>query len=262
MLVTRLLVSLQVPTPIATRGPSGWPALRTAATAALVVTVALGAVSNVLFLGAFQFRRDWFDDPSLMVTGGAESAAFLRWASITDLFSYYLPTAVVALALGVALRPHGPVLARTSMMAGLAYVLAGAIGAAALATAGPMLLHEYEQPGADRAAIAISFAVLIDVVFRAIWQLLNGVLLGVWWFGIARLTRADQPRFARLSAVLTALAWIGAACNVVGFGLARDATLGVVFLLWAAWSIWLARLLWRRRPPFDCPDDSSRATGM
>ena len=64
-------------------------------------------------------------------------------------------------------------------------------------------------------------------------------------FGIARLTRADLPRFARLSAVLAALAWIGAACNVVGLGLARDATLGVVFLLWAAWSIWLASLLWR-----------------
>jgi hypothetical protein len=236
---------------LASRRPTGWPALRTSAAAALLVTVVLGTVSNLLFLGAFRFRRDWFDDPSLMVTGGAESAAFLRWASITDLFSYYLPTAVVALALGFALRPHGPVLARASMMAGLAYVLAGAIGAAVLATAGPMLLHEYEQPGADRAAIAITFAVLIDVVFRAIWQLLNGVLLGVWWFGIGRLTRAEQPRFAHLSAALAALAWTGAAFNVFGFGLARDTTLAVVFVLWAAWSIWLARLLWRRQPPFD-----------
>jgi len=98
--------------------------------------------------------------------------------------------------------------------------------------------------------------VLIDVVFRAIWQLLNGMLLGVWWAGIARLTRAVQPRFARLSAVLAGLAWTGAAFNVVGFGLARDATLGIVFLLWAAWSIWLARLLWHQRPPFDGLDGS------
>jgi hypothetical protein len=112
------------------------------------------------------------------------------------------------------------------MVAGFGYVFAGAIGAATLATAGPMLVREYHRPGADKAAIAIEFAVVIDVVFRAIWQLLNGILLGAWWFGIARLVHADQSRFAQLSAVLAALAWIGTAFNVLGFGLARDATLG------------------------------------
>jgi hypothetical protein len=161
--------------------------------AALLVTVILGAVSNLLFLTAFRFRRDWFDDPALLVTGGARTGAFLRWASITDLFSYYLPTAIVALALGSALRPRGPVLARASMVAGLGYVFAGAIGAATLATAGPMLVREYQRPGADKAAVAIVFAVVIDVVFRAIWQLLNGVLLGAWWFGIAWLVHATSP---------------------------------------------------------------------
>jgi hypothetical protein len=221
-----------------------------AAVWALLVTVVLGTVSNVLFLAAFRFRRDWFDDPALVVTGGARSAELLRWASITDLFSYYLPTAVVAIALGFALAPRGLVLARASMFAALGYVLAGAVGAATLATAGPALVDEYGRPGADKAAVAIAFALLIDVVFRAIWQLLNGVLLGVWWLGICRLTRADQPRFAQLCAVLGALAWIGTAFNVLGFGLARDGTLGIMFLLWAVWSVWLALMLWRRQPPF------------
>jgi hypothetical protein len=64
---------------------------------------------------------------------------------------------------------------------------------------------------------------------------------------------ADQPRFARLSAVLAALAWIGASFNVLGFGIARDAALGLVFMLWATWSVWLALLMWRRRPPFADP---------
>jgi hypothetical protein len=108
--------------------PDGWPALRTAAVVALTVTVALGAVSNVLFLAAFRFRRDWFDDPALLVAGGARSAELLRWASITDLFSYYLPTAVVALALGFALGPRGPVLARATTLAGLGYVSCGSTG--------------------------------------------------------------------------------------------------------------------------------------
>ena len=245
--MTRLVVH------VANDNPNGVQALRGAAAVALIVTVILGAVSNVLFLAAFQFRWDWFADPALLVTGGARSGELLRWASITDLLSYYLPTAIVALALDSALRPRGPLLARASMLAGLGYVLAGAIGAAVLATAGPALAQEYERPGADKAAVAIVFALLIDVVFRGIWQLLNGVLLGVWWFGIACLTRADQPSFARLSAVLAAVAWIGTAFNVLGFGLARDATLGILFLLWAIWSVWLARLLWRRPSPFADP---------
>lgn len=243
-----------VSTPMMHASIRGWdvrPELRAAAVAALLVTVILGAVSNLLFLAAFQFRRDWFDDPALLVTGGTRTGELLRWASITDLFSYYLPTAIVALALGSALRSRGPMLARASMVAGFGYVFAGAIGAATLATTGPMLVREYQRPGADKAAIAIVFAVVIDVVFRAIWQLLNGVLLGAWWFGIARLVHADQPQFARLSAVLAALAWIGTAFNVLGLGLARDATLGAVFVLWAIWSVWLARLMWRGRTPFD-----------
>jgi hypothetical protein len=51
--------------------------------------------------------------------------------------------------------------------------------------------------------------------------------------------------------VLAALAWIGTPFNVLGLGLARDATLGAVFVLWAIWSVWLARLMWRGRTPFD-----------
>ena len=36
-----------------------------------------------------------------------------------------------------------------------------------------------------------------------------------------------------------AAAAIGVVVNVLGFGLARDVMLGVVFTLWTAWWIWL-----------------------
>jgi hypothetical protein len=48
--------------------------------AALLVTVILRAVSNLLFLAAFRFRRDWFDDPALLVTGGTRTGELLRRA--------------------------------------------------------------------------------------------------------------------------------------------------------------------------------------
>ena len=37
----------------------------------LLVTVILGAAGNLLFLAAFRFRRDWFDDPDLAARQGA-----------------------------------------------------------------------------------------------------------------------------------------------------------------------------------------------
>lgn len=227
-----------------------WLTLRGATVGALIVTVALGVVSDLLFVAALQFRPDWFADPALLVAGGSRSAELLKWAALADLFSYYLPTAVVALALWAALRGRRPILAFGAMLAALGYVLAGSIGAASLAMVGPTLIREYAQPGAEQAAIAATFGLLTEVVFRAVWQLLDGVFIAVWMIGIGLLMRTDQPAFARLAWALGVLFLIGTMFNVLGFGLARDATLGIVFVAWIVWDVWLATLVWRRRSPF------------
>jgi hypothetical protein len=225
--------------------------LREAAIAALVLTVVLGAVSDTLFLAAYQFRLDWFADPTQVVHAGSGSAEILEWAALTDLFSYYLPTAVVAIALWAAMRSRGPALAAGATAAAFGYVIAGSIGAASLAMAGPALMRDYVVPGADQATIGLLFSNLVVVVFRAIWQLLDGVLIAVWMIGIGWLIRSHQPGFGRLTIALGALFGIGAALTALGLGVVRDATLLVIFPVWTVWSIWLAVALWRRRPPFD-----------
>ena len=229
---------------------------RVATVTAIVVQVGLGAVSNVLFIAAFQGRPEWFADPALVVTGGAVSAELFKWAALTDLASYYLPTAVVALAIWRAVGERRPALAAVSIAAALGYVLIGGAGAAALAMAGAPLIGEYDQPGADRAAIAAIFGTLVDIVFRAIWQLIDGILLAVWFLATGMLVGRDRPGFARLSVLLGGLIAAGTAMNVLGLTLVRDIGLGFVFVLWAAWSIWMAVLVWRRRPPFDALDAS------
>lgn len=224
--------------------------LRIAAVSALIVTVVLGMISNLLFLWAFEFRIDWFLDPARLLAAGPATPTLLRWAALTDLFSYYLPTAVVALALWHVLRPRSPVLADGATVGALGYVLAGSMGAIAVATAGPMLLQAYAAPGADQASIATAFAVLLEVVWRGVWQLLDVTLIGAWLVGVGLLMRGDQPAFARLSIALGGFAWLTAVSNVLGLGIARDAALGMVFVLWAAWSISLIYLLGLRRAPF------------
>jgi hypothetical protein len=224
--------------------------LRRAGIGALMVFFALGNVSGVLFLAAFQLRVEWFADPSPMVAAGAGSAELLRWAAITDLFGYYLATGVVAYVVWVALRPLGRAVADLATLSALGYVLAGGAAATGLAFVGPRLMDEYAA-GGDPAALGVAFGVLVEVVFSAIWQFLDAWLLAGWWLGIGALTLGVQPGFARLSLTLAAVAAFGSLFTLLDVEVARYASLGLFFALWTAWSIWLLVLLWRRTPPFE-----------
>jgi hypothetical protein len=204
--------------------------------------------SNLLFLAAFQFRLDWFREPARVLAAGPTSAELLRWASVLDLIGYYLASAVLAYVLWQWLRPRNRLIADLSAAAAVGYVLAGAIGAAALAMVGPMLMYNYTEAAADQSLITAQFAVLFELVWRAIWQLLDGILLAVWWLGIGLLVRADLPGLSRLSMALAAVALVGVAANVIGLSLVRDVMLGITFALWTAWWIWLMVLLLRSQP--------------
>ena len=226
--------------------------IRTIAVAALIVAIGVGMTSNLLFLAAFQFRIDWFLEPTRVLVAGEGSAALLRWASVLDLIGYYLASAVLAYALWRILRPRNPMLADLSTMAAICYSLAGGAGAAVLALVGPMLLNDYAAAASstDRAMIATQFGLLFEVVWRAIWQFLDGILVAAWWLGTGLLVRPEQPGLSRLSLVLAAAAAIGVVFNVLGLGIARDVSLGVVFSLWTAWWVWLLLLFLRRHEPF------------
>ena len=215
-----------------------------------MVSIGVGMTSNALFMAAFQFRLDWFRDPTQVVGAGAASAELLRWASVLDLIGYYLATAVLAYVLWQWLRPRNRLIADLSALAAVGYVLAGGIGAAVLAMIGPMLMLQYSEAAtSERIVIAAQFGTLIEMVWRAIWQLLDGILVAAWWLGIGLLVRRDRPGLARLSLVLAAAAVAGVAANVIGISLARDVLLGITFALWTAWWIWLLVLLVRAPPP-------------
>jgi hypothetical protein len=237
--------------------------LRRAGIAALVVSISAGMISNLLFLAAFQFRLDRFLQPTLILASGAVPAELLRWAAVLDLFGYYLATAVLAYVLWRQLRPRNPLIADLSTVAAVGYALAGGVGAAILAIVAPMLMHAYtDATDADRALIAAQFATVLQVVWRAIWQFLDAILLAAWWLGIGLLLRPDHLRLSRLSLVLAAAAAAGAAANVGGLSLVRDVLLGVVFLLWTAW--WISHLVVfaRHSPTASASSDPNRGASV
>ncbi len=225
--------------------------LRTLAIGALLVHIGVGFVSLVLFLGAYQLRPDWIAAPELMVEAGPASAALLGWAAAADLVGYYLANGVLAYVLWRLLRPRSPALADLSTLAAMGYVLAGGAAAALLAVAGPVLITQYASAeGAEQAAIAASFQLLSEVVYRAVWQFLDALLLAAWWLGIALLVRVDQPRLALLTGAMAVVSAIAALLTLAGFGATRDLLLGPFFVAWMAWAIWLLLLFWRRSAPF------------
>lgn len=226
--------------------------LRSTAIAALVVSIGVGMISNLLFLAAFQFRTDWFLEPTLILDAGATSANLLRWAAALDLVGYYLSSAVLAYALWRVLRPRNPMLADLATLAALSYSLAGGAGAAILAMVGPMLMNDYSAAvsAAEQATIAAQFSLLFEVVWRSIWQFLDAILVAAWWLGIGLLIRADQPGVSRLSLVLSAVAMIGVVITLLGLDLVRDLGLGATFTLWTAWWIWLLVVALRNQQPF------------
>ena len=127
-------------------------------------------------------------------------------------------------------------------MAAVGYALAGGMGASILAMVAPMLMHAYTDTAvAGQALIAAQFATVLQVVWRAIWQFLDAILLAAWWLGIGRLLRQDHLRLSRLSLVLAAAAAAGDVANVAGLSLIRDVLLGVLFVLWTAW--WISLLV-------------------
>ena len=104
------------------------------------------------------------------------------------------------------------------------------------------LMQAYtDATAAGQALIAAQFATVLQVVWRAIWQFLDAILLAAWWLGIGRLLRQDHLRLSRLSLVLAAAATVGAAANLTGLNLVRDVLLGVLFTLWTAW--WISLLV-------------------
>jgi hypothetical protein len=216
--------------------------LRRTGIAALVVSLSAGMTSNLLFLAAFRFRLDRFLEPALILGSGATSAELLRWAAVLDLFGYYLATAVLAYVLWRQLRPRNPLIADLSTLAAVGYALAGGVGAAVLAVVAPMLMHAYTNATAEgQALIAAQFATVLEVVWRAIWQFFDALLLAAWWLGIGWLLRPDHLGLSRLSLALAAAATVGAAANVAGLSLVRDVLLGVLFTLWTAW--WISLLV-------------------
>lgn len=211
-----------------------------------VLSGLVAAVCNVLCALVVDLNFDAFANPSLIFNtlSGARVAQF-RWAMITDLWGYYLlfVPAVLLITEHVA-TPWRKMLT----VAGVAYALIGAAGAAVLAATGTYFLREFLGVGAlPQLAARDNFLLVYHVVNNGLWNLLEMGLLGVFLLGVAPVIR----QWSRKLSVLTILLGLASILDAVGHTLEivtlSSIGLNTYLALEPVWAIWLGGL-WMGSP--------------
>lgn len=214
--------------------------LRRLAIAGVLLAIVIGVASSLAFFAAFggDVEASIFGEPSAILGRGAEAAALLRWGAIGDMFYSYLLLVPLALFLHRRLRPIRPWLADLGTLAGLAYIFVGGAGAAVLAIAGSSLVEAYSTAAAaDQAAIATSFELVRNIVFFALWQMLDALTLGAWVLSVGVLLLDQRRVVSRLLVVLGVATMSASLMSMTGaHSLALiGAGLVVALVLWAGW---------------------------
>src|ERR1700675_1221150 len=132
-----------------------------------VAAFALELVAGLMYAAAAGFAGGLSVEPSKLLGSGPTGAAFIRWGSRIDMFGYLsLAPAVFYLRVRYPTERYVALFAR----AGLAVVVIGSIGAAAMATATPPLIIGFAAAtGATKQALVPVFATLYRTVVLGLW---------------------------------------------------------------------------------------------
>lgn len=173
----------------------------------------LSAAFLVVAAGGFDLSSEWTGDVTKLLHSGAAGAAMIRWGGRADMLGY-LSLAPVVLFLRE--RYAGTTLADLYAVAGLAFVVIGAIGAVILASAAPDLIERYGAvSGAGRQVFAGTLSTVYREVVVGMWNTLELIPAAVWGLGMASVVwRHDGPRV--VAGALLALGLLSA-----GISLAR-----------------------------------------
>lgn len=165
----------------------------------------------VAFLVAAGLAISTLDSPVRLLATGAQGADLVRFASLLDMFGY-LTAIPLALYLRHRFRDQPGIDFFT--LAGILFMVLGALGAVMLAFGGAPLIREYATSSTGRYATEKAFFTLYRIVVFGIWQTLDAFLAAIWAFGVGRL--AWQQRGRLLAGVLFAIGVISGS-----FALAR-----------------------------------------
>ena len=175
----------------------------------LAAVVIVEAASTFLFLQAARFSITTLLDPSRLITTGDTGGSLIRVAAELDMAGYVL---AVPTALYLRERFKDSAAIDLWTIAGILFLLLGALGAVVLAFVGAPLIHEYAAPSIQgKHAIESSFEVIHRLVVVAIWQVVDPLLLAAWLIPLSRLAYRSGARLLAAATALIAAAGLAVA---------------------------------------------------
>ncbi len=91
----------------------------------------------------------------------------------------------------------------------------------------------------------IVFSGFINVVYVGLWNLLESSLSGIWWLGIGRLLRREQPALGIVTIALGILALFDAFGWILNIEIIYTVGLAGILLLIPIWTLWFGIVLMR-----------------
>lgn len=202
-----------------------------------ILSGVIGLISYMLVAAAVNFNFEFFSDATLIFSTEGVSSTLLKWSMITDIFGYYL------LLLPVLFFIHEWMKTKTAWAnlfttCGGIYIVAGAAGAAILASAWPALLDKYPSASPEQQEIIRqNFETLSLVVVNGIWNLLDSLVFAVWFIALGYLLKKQHAFlgwFTLLTGLCSALDFTG---NILGMKALADAALNLYLILAPIWAI-------------------------
>jgi hypothetical protein len=193
----------------------------------------LSAILSIacLAVGAIAVDYDFeaFSNPQLVLYYAAHHRA-AYWFNILDMFGYYLLLLPLVMYCHQQYKFRSPWLG-TFTASGLAYVLVGAMGAAALAVTWESLLQLHlTAEGTSKETIEIVFVALTAIVTKGFWNILEAIFAAVWFAGAGRFLYSESRTLGVLGVITGAGTLLDAAGNIVGMNMLAEIGLNIYLL--------------------------------
>jgi hypothetical protein len=132
---------------------------------------------------------------------------------------------------------------------GLAYVLIGAIGASILAIGWPSILSAYPSATPDtQLVLANNFKFLNDMIYGGMWNLLEIVLAGTWWFWTGAILYRNKVSFVGVLTIATGVSCLAdGIAGIFQLGLLHEIGLNSYLFLAIVWAVTTGLFLIKKR---------------
>jgi hypothetical protein len=209
--------------------------------AGLIAIISLPvAVGNLLTIGlAVHFNLNAISNPLLLIHTGVSGSRWWHLSMILDTLGYYLMIVPLTLVLRKRFLSVSQDWTDLFVLCLLAYSFIGAAGGAILASGVPPIITSFATASDSHRAILDSVGTgFSNAVYRGLWNLLEEFLVGVAWFGLGMLTRAEHHRLGVLSMVLGISCLVDALGTAVNVDFIATVGLTVYLVLAPAWACW------------------------